>query len=261
MGLQTCRKTTYSLDSLHSSVLAHRSRCEASVDTASAQPGMRHAKMDETEKQSLKRQRAAVENDIDQKLLSYSRVDFSGGSADPENGLSTHRAVERDIENLLDQLSKINDSLSRLETENRAERQQNEHHCEILQEYKNDFKNTKAKLKLKLEREELLSNCRRDVQDFKDAHGSAMLSKERDAIGKAREMAESILSTAAASRERLTQQRTVFGNILDKTATLISKFPLVNDVIMKIQRKKRRDLIVLSIVIAACLFAIWLYWK
>eukprot|EP00906_Rhabdomonas_costata_P022714 RCo032735 len=218
--------------------------------------------MDEHEKQHFKRERTSLENEIDRKLLTYSK---SGSEPAPDAELggapgSSH-VLEKEIEQLLENLGKVNESIAALETDSRAERQLNEHHREVLQEYRNCYKNTKAKLKAKRERQELLQSCRRDIQDFKDQHGTSLLAQERDSLGKVHGIADQIISTAQMSRERLNQQRSTFGNIMDKTSTLLAKFPVVNELIQKIQRKKQRDMIIISLVIAVCLFLVWLYWK
>lgn len=210
--------------------------------------------MDDQKKQQLKRERCSLENEIDQKLLALCKMDWN---SDVESGLSS---VESDIEASLHSLERANKTLVTLEA-SIVERQQNEHHREVMQGYFSDFKQTKAKLKLKHDKEELLKNCRKEIEDFKEMHGSQTLGKERDGINKISSMANQIMATAQSSRERLQSQRGIFGNILDKSGSLINRIPMVNDIIQKIHQKKSRDLIVLSIVIALCIFLIWLYWK
>jgi Golgi SNAP receptor complex protein 1 len=218
--------------------------------------------VDEQEKQQMKRERTLLERDIDQKILTYSKADFKPGEAlDAEAGLPQSQALELDIQQLLDTLAQVNDSLQALESaDSRSERQLNEHHREILREHQAYFKTTKTKLRQKYEKQELLQTCRRDIQEFKEQHGTTLLANERNAIGKVHGMADQIIHTAQMGREKLGQQRSMFDGIMDKTTTLISKFPLVNDIIQKIQRKKQRDMIVISILVAICLFLLWWFW-
>uniref|UniRef100_A0A7S1N1G8 Golgi SNAP receptor complex member 1 n=1 Tax=Eutreptiella gymnastica TaxID=73025 RepID=A0A7S1N1G8_9EUGL len=210
--------------------------------------------MEDQKKQQLKRERASLENEIDQKLLSLGRLDLS---TDIESGF---RTIQGDIDALLGALGNINDQIVAMEA-TMVEKQQNEHHREILQGYHNDFKKTKQKMKSKYEKHELLNNCRKDIQEFKESHGAQMLGRERDALSKVSSMANQIMATAQSSRQRLSEQRGVFGGIMEKSGTLIKKLPMVNDVIEKIQKKRNRDMIVLSFVIGLCLFLTWLYLK
>eukprot|EP00668_Euglena_longa_P014261 GGOE01018240.1.p1 GENE.GGOE01018240.1~~GGOE01018240.1.p1 ORF type:complete len:213 (-),score=59.63 GGOE01018240.1:299-937(-) len=211
--------------------------------------------MDDQKKQQLRRERSTLENEIDQKLLTLCKVEKP---SDLECGFSS---IEADIEVSLNALAKLNDTLMGLEGTGIAERQQNEHHREILQGYMKDFRSTRGKLKQKCEKEELLKNCRKDIEDFRDSHGMQALGKERDAIGKVNSVANQIMATAQASRERLQQQRSTFGTILDKSGSLIKRLPMVDDIINKIHKKKSRDMIILGFVIGLCLFLMWLYWK
>uniref|UniRef100_A0A6T1ZEE1 Golgi SNAP receptor complex member 1 n=1 Tax=Eutreptiella gymnastica TaxID=73025 RepID=A0A6T1ZEE1_9EUGL len=208
--------------------------------------------MADQQKQQLKRERVSLEHDIDQKLLALCKIDMS---RDIETGV---HAVEGDIEALLQALQKVNEELMSMDCST-VERQQNEYHREIIQGYYQDLKTTKAKMKYRFEKEALLKNCQKDIEEFKT--GAAALGKERDAIGKVGDMANQILAIGESSRERLQAQRSTFGSILDKSGTLIKKLPVVNDIIQKIHKKKSRDMIILSGVIGLCLFLCWLYWK
>ena len=38
-----------------------------------------------------------------------------------------------------------------------------------------------------------------------------------------------------------------------------NKFPVINEIIAKTQKKKNRDMIVLAVVIAVCMFLVFLY--
>eukprot|EP00667_Euglena_gracilis_P018076 EG_transcript_19152 len=211
--------------------------------------------MDDQKKQQLRRERSTLENDIDQKLLALCKMEKP---VDLECGFSS---IESDIEASLNSLAKLNDALMSFEGSTIAERQQNEHHREILQGYMKDFKSTRSKLKQKYEKEELLRSCRKDIQEFRDSHGTLALGKERDAIGKVSNVANQIMATAQASRERLQQQRSTFGTILEKSGNIIKRLPMVDEIIGKIHKKKSRDMIILGCVIGLCLFLMWLYWK
>eukprot|EP01006_Ploeotia_vitrea_P003408 TRINITY_DN112570_c0_g1_i1.p1 TRINITY_DN112570_c0_g1~~TRINITY_DN112570_c0_g1_i1.p1 ORF type:complete len:235 (+),score=17.66 TRINITY_DN112570_c0_g1_i1:39-707(+) len=222
--------------------------------------------MEDQTKQQLKRKRTNLENEIDQKLLSYSKLDFASAFSHSDDGsgmLSPREALEHDIETLLAQLDQTNDSIERMEdgssTPSAVARQQNDHHRDKFVELQRDYRHTKQTLQRRRDREELLSDCHKITQEY--STNMTHLSNERASLMKSSAAAEEVLSAAERSRQRLAFQRGIFGNISGNLSTIVGHLPGVDNIISKIQRKKSRDAIVLSVVIAICLFIVWLYWK
>eukprot|EP01012_Entosiphon_sulcatum_P007372 TRINITY_DN1372_c0_g1_i3.p1 TRINITY_DN1372_c0_g1~~TRINITY_DN1372_c0_g1_i3.p1 ORF type:complete len:132 (-),score=21.27 TRINITY_DN1372_c0_g1_i3:11-406(-) len=131
----------------------------------------------------------------------------------------------------------------------------------MLQDFISSFKTTNQRLKHLREKQELLRDCHREVADYNASTSSRKLYEERDSLAKSNKIARETLSSAQAIRERLDAQRGIFGNISNNTTAILNKFPAINDVIGRIQRKKSRDMFVISAVVAICLFIIWLYIK
>eukprot|EP00669_Euglena_mutabilis_P005146 TRINITY_DN16523_c0_g1_i1.p1 TRINITY_DN16523_c0_g1~~TRINITY_DN16523_c0_g1_i1.p1 ORF type:complete len:242 (+),score=115.92 TRINITY_DN16523_c0_g1_i1:78-728(+) len=215
--------------------------------------------MEDQKREQLRRERATLENDVEQKLLTLCRME---GPADPEAGDGGLAALERDVEHALGALGRVNDALLALEGSTPGERQQNAHHADIMQGFARDFRVTKGKLRAQRARAELLPSCRQEIREFNAAHaGAQALGHERDTLGKAAAVAQAIAATAQSSRERLAAQRATFAGILDRSGELMRRLPMVDGIIGKIQKKKSRDMLVLGLIIGLCLFLVWLYWK
>lgn len=215
-------------------------------------------------RQQLKRERIALEKEVEQKLSAFAKVDFSGKDrgGDLESGLAPHQALEREIERLLTKLQDINEGLMSLDVGiSTLEQSQHENHREMLQDFRSSFRATQQRLKHLREKNELLRDCHRQVADYNASTAQRKLHEERDSLAKSTKMARETLSSAQAIRERLDQQRNVFGSITSNVQAIASKFPAINDVIGRIQRKKSRDMFVISAVVAICLFVVWLYIK
>ena len=62
----------------------------------------------------LRKQARSIENQLDAKLVQYSRLDTgSGGSSSAPGGRETPAQLQRDIEQMLSQLGEVNDKMSR----------------------------------------------------------------------------------------------------------------------------------------------------
>ena len=62
----------------------------------------------------LRKQARSIENQLDAKLVQYSRLDTgSGGTSSALGGRETPAQLQRDIEQMLSQLGEVNDKMSR----------------------------------------------------------------------------------------------------------------------------------------------------
>jgi hypothetical protein len=66
-------------------------------------------------------------------------------------------------------------------------------------------------------------------------------------------------SQAAAARESLFSQGSVFAGVRGKLTTLGTTFPVVGKLMSRINVSKQRDMIVLACVIATCMFFTFIY--
>lgn len=70
---------------------------------------------------------------------------------------------------------------------------------------------------------------------------------------------DELLTQAAGVSSNLMQQRRLFDNIQDKLMAVGARFPVVNGLLNAIRRKKSKDTLVLSGVIAACVLFTVIY--
>lgn len=67
------------------------------------------------------------------------------------------------------------------------------------------------------------------------------------------------ISIAMETREHLVSQRHHFKRIQTRIHDLSSRFPLINNLMQKINFRRRRDSIIVGVVAAVCLFFILMY--
>lgn len=85
-----------------------------------------------------------------------------------------------------------------------------------------------------------------------------LLLKESEHIRNSERLIDDQINIAIESRETLINQRVAFKAIQAKLNDLSSRFPLVNNLVQKINLRKRRDTIIVGAVIGVCLtFIVW----
>jgi len=221
--------------------------------------------------EGLRKQARALENEIDLKLVSFSKLgtnykhgDQFGDKA-PLLGEDTLHSTEQQIESLLTQLSSINDQMSTYATGVGEQRSAAIHHTlqrhtEILQDYKQEFTKTSSNISSMLEREELLSSVQTQISGNKKGRNEKMdsLQRELEHTRNSERMIDEQINIALETRDNLVSQREILKAVQTKLNDLSSKFPLINSLVNKINLRKRRDTIILGSVIGLCLvFMIW----
>ena len=67
------------------------------------------------------------------------------------------------------------------------------------------------------------------------------------------------ISQASAVRQSLLNQREIFNRVGNNVSTLLAKFPVLNNLLGNIKNARRKDMIIIGLVISACIILILLY--
>jgi Golgi SNAP receptor complex protein 1 len=67
------------------------------------------------------------------------------------------------------------------------------------------------------------------------------------------------IAIAMETREHLTNQRQTFKRLQTRFNDLSNRYPVINSLIQRINLKKRRDSIILGLVVSACTILVLLY--
>ncbi|CAA0806044.1 Golgi SNAP receptor complex member 1-2 [Striga hermonthica] len=223
--------------------------------------------------EELRKEARKIEGDLDVRLSSYAKLGArftQGGHVDassPTLGSSrSWKSMEMEIESLLEKLLDVNDSMSRCAASASATTsvtQKLARHRDILHEFTQEFKRIKGNINSMREHAELLSSVRDDISEYK-ASGSVsprvQVLRERAAIHGSISHIDDVISQAQATRAALGSQRALFGDVQGKVKQLGDKFPVIRGLLGSIKRKKSRDTLILSAVIAACTLFLIIYW-
>lgn len=226
-----------------------------------------------TEWEDLRKQARQHENEIDAKLMSFSKLCSNYVAHDQNDSSSTtstsssFETMSMEIEKLLERLSEINkrmaDVVPSLHGPNSAATHTLQRHHEILQDYRREFDRTKANIRIFQTREDRLIN---NSSNNSDLTTNGLSSRRQDYylremghLSNSHKLMDTNLEMAAMIRKDLSDQKRYFLDITTKVNALANRFPLVNNVLQKIKVKKRKDSLVLGFVIAICVFILLLY--
>ncbi|MED6122651.1 Golgi SNAP receptor complex member 1-2 [Stylosanthes scabra] len=226
--------------------------------------------------EELRKEARKIEGDLDVKLSSYAKLGtrFTQGqspgyvdASSPSLGSSrSWKSMEMEIQSLLEKLLDINDSMSRCAASAgpaTSVTQKLARHRDILHEFTQEFRRIKGNINSMREHAELLSSVRDDITDIKTSGSMSprnQLLRERAAIHGSISHIDDVISQAQATRAVLGSQRALFGDVQGKVKLLGDKFPVIRTLLVSIRRKRSRDTLILSAVIAACTLFIIIYW-
>ncbi|XP_054780720.1 Golgi SNAP receptor complex member 1-2 [Prosopis cineraria] len=223
--------------------------------------------------EELRKEARKIEGDLDVKLSSYAKLGsrftqggYVEGGSPPLGSSRSWKSMEMEIQSLLEKLLDINDSMSRCAASAApatSVTQKLARHRDILHEFNQEFRRIKGNINSIREHAELLSSVRDDISEFK-ASGSMsprmQLLRERSAVHGSISHIDDVISQAQATRSVLGSQRALFGDVQGKVKLLGDKFPMIRSLLGSIQRKRSRDTLILSAVIAACTLFLIVYW-
>ncbi|XP_053200664.1 Golgi SNAP receptor complex member 1-like [Panonychus citri] len=216
--------------------------------------------------EELRREARLLENDIDSKLLAFSKFasrDSTSSSSESvpllEDTNDVFERITSEIERLLKKLTDINNNMSEYtkQVQNSSAIYTVQRHREILNDYSNEFRKTRSNMMDVIQREQLLSGNKRNT-DYPSLSSTNKITdlylKEQEHIRNSEIMIEEQINIASRTRENLINQRTTFKAFQTQMTTLANRFPLINSLIHRINIRKRKDTIIISGVIAVCTF-------
>lgn len=110
------------------------------------------------------------------------------------------------------------------------------------------------------EQAELLSSIREDIDAYNAAPLSTQqyLSAERTRITSTQQNAEIVLDIAQSAHSGLITQKGVMSSTYKRLQDVAERFPAINQVMMKIRIRRRRDQVILGVLIALCIFILFM---
>ncbi|GLB35824.1 hypothetical protein LshimejAT787_0301120 [Lyophyllum shimeji] len=216
--------------------------------------------------EQLHRQCRTLENLFDTKLTSYSQLaaSISRGNHDVEATGSAERwrDLEAELDDLLEKLEDTNERLGTLsntpELLSQSMLRAIQRHREVFQDHARELRRTKTSVKAALDQANLLSGVRNDIDAYKSSTADALL-EERGRIDSSHGMTDDILEQAYETRSEFARQRASLAGINTRMMGVLNTMPGINNVISMIRSRRRRDSIILGLVIGVCIIIILTY--
>jgi Golgi SNAP receptor complex protein 1 len=131
-------------------------------------------------------------------------------------------------------------------------------------EHKKELARIKTNITDTRNRANLLSNVRSDIDAYHSANPAQQeadyMLQERGRIDSSHRMADGVLSQAYAINDSFREQRETLASVNRRIMGAASSLPGMNTLMNRISSKKRRDAIILAVVIAFC-FLMLLYFR
>ncbi|TEB38832.1 V-snare-domain-containing protein [Coprinellus micaceus] len=215
----------------------------------------------------LHRQCRTLENLFDAKLTSYSQlVPALSRPQDVEaNGSSERwRDLEVELEDLETKLQEINDQLGELagkpELLSTSMLRAIQRHRELHRDSVREFRRTKGNVKNALDQANLLSGVRNDIDAYKSSAADSLLA-ERGRIDSSHRMTDDIIDQARETRSEFARQRTSLAGINARIGQVMTTMPGINNLIGMIKARRRRDAIIMGVVIGICIILLLSYMR
>jgi len=233
--------------------------------------------MEKNNWEDLRKEARYLESEIDSKLVSYSKMGanttyathISSDSESDSAPLLSERmsdSISEEIESLLKKLLKVNDEMSEIATSNSTFSGAGaihtiQRHREILQDYTQEFRKTQSNVRSRKEREELLQGVKKEIDRSKNAlsRRNDLYTKEHNHLKSSERMVDEQIAIAIDTKENLVTQRVAFKKIQSRINDITTRFPAINNLLQKINLKKKKDSIILGIVMGVCTFLLIIY--
>ncbi|CAK1541519.1 unnamed protein product [Leptosia nina] len=216
--------------------------------------------------EELRKQARQLENDIDLKLVAFSKLGVSSGSSSLSsesmpliNTDDMFDTLSMELQQLLNKLLAINDKMADIAPSGAATMHTLKRHREILMDYQQEFSKTSARVNARREREELLRGGSPPPSSSAGLSRRDQYTKEANHLHSSHILVDEQLNIAMEAREHLTSQRQVFKRMQTRFNDITNRFPMLNSLMFRINARKRRDSLIIGGVVGICTFLLLLY--
>lgn len=195
-----------------------------------------------------------LESQLAELLSEYSSFATSHSVAATEDESRVGRDIEQVIEKTADSLDSFERLLDSTPNATATQTGQLQRHRETLAEHRSQYKKINAGIKQERDRANLLSSVRSDIEGHRNRSATPQAEEEymlheRGRVDNSNNMTDTLLAQAYATREELMTQRASLANIQRRLFNTASSIPGINTVISKINTRKKRDSLILAVII------------
>jgi Golgi SNAP receptor complex protein 1 len=170
--------------------------------------------------------------------------------------------LEAELDDLVVKLEEINEQLSKLASTpdlmSASMLRAIQRHRELYQDNMRELTRVKANVKHAFNQATLLSGVRNDIDAYKSSAADSLLA-ERGRIDSSHQMTDDILQQAYETRSEFANQRVSLTGINQRMVHVIGIIPGMNNLIGMIKSRRRRDSIIMGMLIGVCCIILLTY--
>jgi len=212
--------------------------------------------------EDVKKDIKRLEQEIDHKLGTYSNFSERIEQwTEEDNGVGFGNDISPsssldELELLLEKLGERNKQLNESNTSASIRL----HHRSKLDDYVQEFRRLKVNVNQAWERSQLIRGRKHEPAADKSVAMDNLI-RERGSIHSSLDVADSFLSQATSTRDKLEDQTKILAGTTGKLRNIGKQFPAIGATINKIRAKKNRNTLILGVVISFCIcFLLWWWW-
>ncbi|SCU96011.1 LAMI_0F04808g1_1 [Lachancea mirantina] len=209
---------------------------------------------------TIRSQLISLENKSESLLSRYSQfAQTTSAEASTQERTTDTRLEEcltqrQDCINNLDQICNENSKISA------SKLSQLQRHKEILQEHWQNFRNLRSSIQQERNRLNLLFSVKQDLAQQSVQDEDAYIQEESRRIQDSHNVVDSLLTQAWETRDQFAAQRTVLQGAGDRILRTLQRVPGINNVIAKINTRRKKNALILSTLITVCILLLFFTW-
>lgn len=227
--------------------------------------------MGDAEWGDCRRQARVLETQLQAKLSQFSKLSIiihnqqhKQGRSDRTKTADNFADLDETITSLLSQLAKVNERmgicLERSDKVSAVDDSTFRRYRDILRDSSREHTQCKDNIQNILARHALMDGARQGGEESTVRKRTDTLLSNSNSLHSSIRMTQDMIGNGRRTHDTLKSSRSTFGNINNNMHTLKGYHPMIGEVIGKISRSKQRDMIVMSITIACCMFFTLIYW-
>ncbi|CAO1621637.1 unnamed protein product [Parajaminaea phylloscopi] len=239
------------------------------------------SKLPPTAWEAARRTTRQLESQLDVKLTKYSSLasaiargpDYDGstggmsaGGDGSDSSADTALELEGEISTLLSNMHSSLASLTQMLDDpdvppSTLQQHAVQRHREVLTDFERDFRACKDNVRHAIDRRELVGRVRGDINAYKAAHASDQeaLLAERGRLDNSHSMIDGTLEQAYATLTDFRSQRQVLNNVASRMSSTAAQVPALNGIMTMIGRRRRRDSVIMGLLIGSCTVLLLFY--
>ncbi|KAH8551296.1 V-snare-domain-containing protein [Umbelopsis sp. PMI_123] len=220
---------------------------------------------------SLRKQARQLENEVETKLASLTKSgsNLRRKGAPESSGTSVEEVtdLEYETEELLKRLQTVITSMSEFlerpsaTPNNPSMLHMLQRHKDIAFDYNKELRKVKASIRAAKDKADLLTQVRDEIRTFHNGGSTSdYMLTERNKIENSHRMTDMVLDQAYATRDDLGRQRNMLRGVNSRIGGVLGRLPGINNLISRINTRRKRDTVIMALVISMCTILIMLYW-